>query len=85
MESKIYKVFIDGEFVEGNAFSIIKLLKNKSFLNSELSIDDFIKEIQYNIWKLFAIGIDINNNLNTYDKCESLVKKLIKHKLLPSK
>lgn len=80
---KIYHIIIDQSPVNDNAVNIINLLKNASFINSNMNASDFVQEIQNNVWKLFGIGITIDKTLNLEQQCESLIEQLIEHKLLP--
>lgn len=81
---KTYKVIVENTPVTGTAEVIINILREKSLLYTQLSSEEFIKEIQRNIWKLFGIGINIDISLTYEEQCESLVDQLIHHKLLPS-
>lgn len=80
---KIYHIIIDQSPVNDNAVNIVNLLKNASFINSNMNSSDFIHEIQTNVWKLFSIGIAIDKTLSFEKQCESLIDQLIEHKLLP--
>lgn len=81
---KTYKVIVEDTLVIGTAEVIINTLREKSFLYAKLSSEEFIEEMQRNIWKLFGIGINIDKSLTYEQQCELLVEQLIHHKLLPS-
>jgi hypothetical protein len=80
---KIYHIIIDQSPVNDNAVNIVNLLKNASFINSNMDASDFVQEIQNNVWKLFGIGITIDKTLSLEQQCESLIEQLIEYKLLP--
>lgn len=80
---KKYQVTIEGSQINETAINILTLLRDESFMYSNLSLLDFITEAKHNIWKLHGIGIYINEELTLEEQYESLVEQLIKHKLLP--
>ena len=81
---KEYKIMIDNREIKGTGIEITKALKEKSFMYNEMSMEEFIEQIQFNTWKLYGIGISINKNESLEKQCESLVEQLINNGLLPS-
>lgn len=57
-----YRVMIENNVVTGTSEEILIKLKNKSFFQQCSSLNEFIKKIQQDIWRLYGIGIQIDHN-----------------------
>lgn len=74
-----YKVLIENKPFIGSAEEILKTLNNKSFFNKCNSLSEFIKKVQNDIWRLYGIGIQINDEKNASNQ---LIEQLLHFHLL---
>jgi hypothetical protein len=79
---KQYNVFVEGRKIQDTAKSIIQFLFSKRFEATKITLEDFVKEIQQNIWRLFGIGIQVNHEAPLNKRCEQLMEQLISNRLI---
>jgi hypothetical protein len=82
---KTYSVNIDNAILTGNALQILNYMKASRFSQEPVDLNQFMKEICQNVWKLFLIGVSFNENATIPEKCEELLDQLIHHRLIRTK
>lgn len=78
----VYKVRLEEQIIEGTAVDIIKVVRGKRFLGDNISLNDFIREIQENVWRLYGKPLQINYEDRINHQCQQLVDQLINLGLL---
>lgn len=73
----IYKVRLGDEIIEGTAVQIIEAARKERFLGTDITLVDFVREIQENVWRLYGKGIQINHEDSVNHRCQQLVNQLI--------
>lgn len=74
-----YNVMIENKPTTGTAEEILYTLKDKSFFNRCNTINEFIRKVQQDIWRLYGIGIHINDDKTAPDQ---LIRQLLHFNLL---
>lgn len=74
-----YNVLIENKPTNGTAEEILNVLRDKSFFNRCNTIGEFIRKIQHDIWRLYGIGIHIDDDKTAPDQ---LIKQLLHFDLL---
>ncbi|SOB98542.1 hypothetical protein SAMN05880501_10242 [Ureibacillus xyleni] len=59
---KTYEVIFDEREYNCGAIEIIELAKSQRFAIDQISLEDYILEIQQNVWRLYGKGIAVSEN-----------------------
>lgn len=78
-----FKVHLEDNEFEGTGKEIIEFVKTKSFVDkSHLDLKEWVKELQQNVWRLYGIGVHVDDKLPIDEQCEILVEQLIDKRLI---
>jgi predicted transcriptional regulator YheO len=80
---KTFKVHLEDDIFVGTGQEIMEFVKTKSFFDkSDLTLQEWVKEVQSNTFRLYGIGTNVDYNLPIEAQCEQLVEQLIKKGLI---
>lgn len=80
---KTYNVILEDKKITGTAEELVAEFRERRFFKDrEWTIEEFVKQIQQDVWRLYGLSITIDDDAPLHEKCEALVEQLIGHGLL---